>query len=162
MRFDVFGNVNAKIQTARRNSVSNACGDDEVTRYLEFVDTERMETLTDTEYADASNRKQCWDYCDDEGVISCASAMFSSAGCELSLSRANYSASDSFKESSNVTYVEKICVPKNFAKGQSSRAPNFHFQALRKSSVPYSTTFSWVKSQRLRMRNPFKNASFLV
>uniref|UniRef100_A0A914EN27 Apple domain-containing protein n=1 Tax=Acrobeloides nanus TaxID=290746 RepID=A0A914EN27_9BILA len=104
-------------QFARRNSINNACGDDEVTRYLEFVDLERTEALTDTEYTDASNRKQCIDYCDDEGVISCASAMFSTMGCELSLSRANYTTSDSLKEAPNVTYVEKVCVPKNIAQG---------------------------------------------
>ncbi|KAE9556137.1 hypothetical protein FO519_000625 [Halicephalobus sp. NKZ332] len=103
-----------------RNNVlksgQNTCGHDEVTRYLQFESSERSNPGEEVEFSPAKTREECVDACNKEQIFSCSSAVYSPAGCELSVSVANHSESDSLRTSSTAIYLEKTCLPQNLVK----------------------------------------------
>ncbi|KAK0397976.1 hypothetical protein QR680_002370 [Steinernema hermaphroditum] len=114
-------NKEGPYQAVERNIVDKSgvslCDRGETPRYTEFTGHERVNPGTETEIVEAKTRDECTSACDRDQLFTCASAVFSPTGCELSSTTANHSTLDSLVESSSGAYLEKVCLPEKLATG---------------------------------------------
>ncbi|TMS37573.1 hypothetical protein L596_004476 [Steinernema carpocapsae] len=108
-------------QAVERNVVGKSgvslCDRGETPRYTEFTGHERVNPGSETEIVESKTRDECTSACDKDQLFTCASAVFSPNGCELSSTTANHSTLDSLVESTSGAYLEKVCLPEKLSIG---------------------------------------------
>uniref|UniRef100_A0A7E4VAX8 PAN domain-containing protein n=1 Tax=Panagrellus redivivus TaxID=6233 RepID=A0A7E4VAX8_PANRE len=122
----------AEYQAVQRNGPAKSgaghCRIGEVARYTQFDSSERTNPGDEVFFAPAKTREDCATACEQQSIFSCASAVYSPSGCELSISAANHSEIDALTPSKTAVYLEKTCLPKELAEGTSNifpAVPNF-------------------------------------
>uniref|UniRef100_A0AC35GJ66 Apple domain-containing protein n=1 Tax=Panagrolaimus sp. PS1159 TaxID=55785 RepID=A0AC35GJ66_9BILA len=86
------------------------CSPGEIARYLRFEESQRAHPGDLVGFAAAKTLEECAAACDRDEILSCASAVFSPSGCELSATSANHSNAGELSPSKNAIYLEKICL----------------------------------------------------
>uniref|UniRef100_A0A914YM06 Apple domain-containing protein n=1 Tax=Panagrolaimus superbus TaxID=310955 RepID=A0A914YM06_9BILA len=92
------------------------CSAGEIARYLRFEESQRAQPGELVGFVVAKTLEECAAACDRDDILSCASAVFSPSGCELSATSANHSNAGELSPSKNAIYLEKICLPEKLAK----------------------------------------------